>query len=143
MTVSMLGDGIYFVAVAWQVYELSNAPTALSAVGVAWTLPMVLFLLLGGVVSDRLERRRVMIAADLVRGIAIGAIGALSLTGSLELWHLIVLVGIYGVGEAFFGPAFGAIVPDIVPQTLLVEANSVNQVVRPLAHRLIGPAPTS
>jgi MFS family permease len=75
-----------------------------------------------------------------VRGIAIGAIGALSLTGSLELWHLIVLVGIYGVGEAFFGPAFGAIVPDIVPQTLLVEANSVNQVVRPLAHRLIGPA---
>jgi MFS family permease len=140
MTVSMLGDGIYFVAIAWQVYELSNAPTALSAVGVAWTLPMVLFLLLGGVVSDRLERRRVMIAADIVRGIAIAAIGVLSLTGSLELWHLIVLVGIYGAGEAFFGPAFGAIVPDIVPQTLLVEANSVSQVVRPLAHRLIGPA---
>jgi DHA3 family tetracycline resistance protein-like MFS transporter len=68
MTVSMLGDGIYFVAIAWQVYELSNAPTALSAVGVAWTLPMVLFLLLGGVVSDRLERRRVLIAADVVRG---------------------------------------------------------------------------
>ncbi len=64
----MLGDGIYFVAIAWQVYELSNAPTALSAVGVAWTLPMVLFLLLGGVVSDRLERRRVLIAADVVRG---------------------------------------------------------------------------
>jgi MFS family permease len=140
MTVSMLGDGIYVVAVAWQVYELSNAPTALSIVGVAWTLPMVLFLLLGGVVSDRLERRRVMIAADIARGIAIAAIGVLSLTGALELWHLVVLVGFYGVGEAFFGPAFGAIVPQIVPQTLLVEANSVSQVVRPLAHRLIGPA---
>ena len=136
----MLGDGIYFVAIAWQVYELSNAPTALSAVGVAWTLPLVLFLLLGGVVSDRFERRRVLIAADIVRGLAIGAIGVLSLTGSVELWHLIVLVAIYGIGEAFFGPAFGAIVPDIVPETLLVEANSVNQVVRPLAHRLIGPA---
>jgi hypothetical protein len=140
MTISMLGDGIYVVAIAWQVYELSNAPTALSFVGVAWTLPMVLFLLLGGVVSDRLERRRVMIAADIVRGIAIAAIGVLSLTGSLELWHLVVLVGVYGAGEAFFGPAFGAIVPQIVPQALLVEANSVSQVVRPLAYRLVGPA---
>ena len=61
MTVSLLGDGIYFVAIAWQVYELSNAPTALSIVGVAWTLPQVLFLLLSGVISDRFDRRRVMI----------------------------------------------------------------------------------
>ena len=49
MTVSLLGDGIYLVAIAWQTYELSNAPTALSIVGVAWTLPIVLFVLVGGV----------------------------------------------------------------------------------------------
>jgi hypothetical protein len=42
-TVSQFGDGVYLVAIAWQVYELSNAPTALSIVGVAWTLPMVMF----------------------------------------------------------------------------------------------------
>ena len=55
MTVSLLGDGIYFVTIAWQVYELSNAPTALAVVGIAWTLPLFLFLLVGGVVSDRFD----------------------------------------------------------------------------------------
>ncbi len=140
MTVSLFGDGIYLVAIAWQVYELSNAPTALSIVGVAWTLPLVVFVLLGGVVSDRIDRRKVMIAADLVRFVGIAALGALSLAGALELWHVVVLVAVYGAGEAFFGPAFGAIVPDIVPRDQLVQANSLNQLMRPLAHRLAGPA---
>ncbi|MDQ4145367.1 MAG: MFS transporter [Actinomycetota bacterium] len=140
MAVSLLGDGIYLVAIAWQVYDLSNAPTALSIVGLAWTLPMVLFLLIGGVTSDRFDRRKVMIFADVLRGVAIAAIGVLSVTGVIELWHVIVLVAVYGTGEAFFGPAFGAIVPEIVPQDMLVEANSLDQFVRPLTLRLAGPA---
>lgn len=140
LTVSLLGDGIYLVAIAWQVYELSNAPTALSVVGVAWTVPLVLFILLGGVVSDRFDRRKVMIAGDAVRALAIGTMAALSLAGILELWHVIVLVGVYGAGEAFFGPAYAAIVPDIVPRHLLVEANSLAQFMNPLALRMVGPA---
>src|SRR5437762_7240575 len=75
MTVSLLGDGIFLVALAWQVYELSNAPTALSVVGVAVSTPHVLFLVLGGVVSDRLDRRRLMMWADLARGAAVGVLG--------------------------------------------------------------------
>ena len=140
MSVSLLGDGIYLVAIAWQVYDLSNAPTALSVVGVAWTLPMVIFLLWGGILSDRFDRRSVMIFSDIVRGVAIAALGILSVTDTIELWHVIVLVAIYGFGEAFFGPAFGAIVPDIVPSDMLVEANSMDQFVRPLMWRLAGPA---
>lgn len=140
MSVSLLGDGIYFVAIAWQVYELSNAPTALSVVGVAWTLPNVLLLLVGGVLSDRFDRRRLMIVSDVVRGLAIGTIAVLSLTGALELWHLLVLVAIYGAGEALFIPAFQAIVPDIVPQEHLVQANSLDTLMRPLAVQLGGPA---
>ncbi|MBD0291739.1 MAG: MFS transporter, partial [Thermoleophilia bacterium] len=66
MSVSLLGDGIYFVAIAWQVYEISNAPTALAVVGVAWTLPNVLLLLVGGVLSDRFDRRGLMIVSDVV-----------------------------------------------------------------------------
>lgn len=84
MSVSLLGDGIYFVAIAWQVYELSNAPTALSVVGVAWTLPNVLLLLVGGVLSDRFDRRRLMIVSDVVRGLAIGTIAVLALSGALD-----------------------------------------------------------
>jgi DHA3 family tetracycline resistance protein-like MFS transporter len=136
---SLLGDGVYMVALAWQVYELSNAPTALSVVGVAWTLPQVAFILLGGVISDRFDRRRVMITADAVRGLAIAVIGALAVAGTLELWHVLVLVAFYGAGEALFMPSFTAIVPDIVPQDLLVEANALDIFVRTSTGRLLGP----
>lgn len=140
MTVSLLGDGIYFVAVAWQVYELSNAPTALSVVGIAWMTPQVAFALIGGVLSDRFDRRRILIFSDVLRAAAVGAIGLLSMAGGLELWHVIALVAFYGVGEALFGPAFGAIVPDVVPSDQLLEANSLDQFVRPIAMRFAGPA---
>jgi MFS family permease len=140
MSISLFGDGIYFVAIAWQVYELENTPAALSIVGLASTLPLVLFVLVGGVVSDRFDRRKVLIASDVVRGVAIAAIGILSITGAIELWHVIALVAVYGAGDALFGPAFGSIVPDVVPQHLLVEANAIDQFMRPFAFRLVGPA---
>jgi DHA3 family tetracycline resistance protein-like MFS transporter len=140
MTASLVGDGVFLVALAWQVYQLSNVPTALSVVGVAISLPHVLFLLIGGVASDRFDRRRVMIAADAVRGAAMAGLGALSLTGVVELWHVVVLGVVYGAGTAFFGPAFDSIVPDLVPTELLSEANSLDQFVRPTALRLVGPA---
>jgi DHA3 family tetracycline resistance protein-like MFS transporter len=140
MTVSLLGDGIYMVAIAWQVYELSNAPTALSVVGVAWILPQVLLLLLGGVISDRFDRRQVMMLSDAIRGGAIAGIGVLALTDALELWHVVALVAVYGAGSALFMPAFSAVVPDIVPRELLVEANALDQFVRPIAARFAGPA---
>ena len=140
MTVSLLGDGIFTVALAWQVYELSNVPTALSMVGVAWTLPMVLLLLVGGVASDRYDRRKVLVFSDVVRGAAILGAGILSVTGALELWHMFVIAAMFGIGESFFGPAFGAIVPDIVPKHMLVEANSLDQFVRPAGLYMLGPA---
>jgi hypothetical protein len=138
--VSLLGDGVYIVAIAWQVYELSDTPTALSLVGVAWTLPMAAFLLVGGVVSDRFDRREIMIATDLVRAVAVAVIAVLSITGGLELWHLILLAVVFGTGDAFFGPAFNSVVPQIVPQRLLVQANSLDQFIRPFMMALAGPA---
>ena len=92
MCVSLLGDGVFLVAMAWQVYALSNAPSALAMVGIAMTVPTIAFLLVGGAVSDRFDRRRVMLGADLLRGVAVGLTALLSLTGSLELWHVAVLV---------------------------------------------------
>ena len=104
MCVSLLGDGVFIVALAWQVYALSNTPTALAVVGIAMTVPTIAFLLVGGVVSDRFDRRRVMLAADVARGLAIAAIAVLSLTGALELWHMLALVAVFGAATAFFGP---------------------------------------
>lgn len=139
-SVSLLGDGVYLVTIAWQVYDISNAPTALSVVGLAWTLPMVAFLLVGGVLGDRVDRRRLLIASDAIRAVAIGGLAALALSGAIELWHVIALVAVYGVGEALFAPSFQAIVPEVVPKRLLLQANSLQQLTEPLAYRLAGPA---
>ena len=140
MTVSLLGDGIYFVAIAWQAYSLSNVPTALSLVGVAWTLPTVVFLLVGGAVTDRLERRWVLMISNIAEALAIGAIGILAVAGVLKLWMLLVLVAVYGAGEAFFNPAFDAIVPTLVPPEEFTQASALDHFVRPLAIQMLGPA---
>lgn len=140
MTISLIGDGIYLVAIAFQVYDISNSPTALSLVFFAWTAPMVIFFLMSGVLTDRMDRRWMMIAADVIRGGSLGILGWLSVTGNLTLGWMFVFVALYGIGDAFFMPAFTAIVPDIVPEDLLLEANSLDSFVRPLTMRMIGPA---
>jgi MFS family permease len=138
--VSLLGDGIYFVAIAWEVYHLSNRPSALAYVGAAWTLPQLASLLFAGAISDRLDRRRVMMVASATSGLAIGGIAALTLLGAVTLWQLWILVAVHGVGVALFIPAAGAFVPEIVPAERLVEANVLRQFIRPLTLRLVGPA---
>jgi DHA3 family tetracycline resistance protein-like MFS transporter len=139
-TVSLLGDGVYFVAIAWQVYQLENRPSALALVGVAWTLPQLACVTFAGVVTDRFDRRRVMIVANAMSGFAIGTMAILAISGALRLWQVWILVAIYGVGVALFLPAASAIVPELVSPDLLVEANALRQVVRPLTMRLVGPA---
>ncbi len=139
-TVSLLGDGVFLVAIAWQVYELWNVPTALSIVGAIETAPLVLLVAFGGVVTDRVERRWVLAWSAVLRGACVGAIGLLGVLGVLQLWQIFVIVAFYGAGMAFQGPAAGAIVPDLVPDELLVQANSLSQLIRPIAMTLIGPA---
>jgi DHA3 family tetracycline resistance protein-like MFS transporter len=140
MTISLVGDGVFLVAMAWQAYKLWNAPAALSLLGIGMTIPTIAFLLPAGVLSDRLDRRSLMLCADIGRAVVIAALAVLSLTGLLTFWELMVIVALYGVGTAFFTPAFEAIVPDIVPAADLAAANSLDQFVRPIALRLAGPA---
>jgi len=140
MTVSLVGDGILLVALAWKVYELSNRPAAMAGVGVAMAVPHVAFLLLGGVASDRLDRRRLMIASDAVRGTVVAVLGLLAITGGLRLWHVLGLVVVFGAATAFFGPAFDAFVPDVVSPERLPQANAIDQFVRPCAYGMLGPA---
>ena len=114
MCVSLMGDGIFLVAMAWQVYALSNAPTALALVGIAMTVPTIAFLLVGGVASDRLERRWLLVGADLLRALAVALLAGLAIGGQLAVWHVVVLSAFYGTGSAFHAPAFDALVPEIL-----------------------------
>ncbi|HET6848247.1 MAG TPA: MFS transporter [Gaiellales bacterium] len=140
LTASLIGDGIYLVAIAWQAYQISNSPTALAVTGVAWTLPAVILLPFTGVLSDRAGRRPLMITAYLLRAAATAVIGLVSLAGHAQIWHLIALSVVFGIGDALFAPSFAALVPEIVPERLLVQANSLDQAMRPLAMQFLGPA---
>jgi MFS family permease len=140
MLVSLLGDGIYIVALPFAVLELSGSATTLSLVGLAWSVGMVGFLLAGGLLADRYDKRRQLLVADAVRLLAVGTVGVLSLTGALDVWQLIALSFVFGAGEGLSGPALGSIVPELVPEPLLVQANSLAQSLRPLGLRLAGPA---
>src|SRR5689334_11626802 len=139
MTVSLLGDGVFLVAIAWESYSLWNAPAALSIVGIGMTVPTIVFLLFGGIVSDRKDRRIVMAWSDGVRAVAVAVLAALVLADRLDFWALVALVAVYGAGTAFFTPAFEAIVPELLPDSELPAANALDQFVRPIALRLIGP----
>jgi MFS family permease len=140
MSASLLGDGVLLVALAWHVYAIAGVPAAMSAVGFAMSLPQVATLLLGGVVSDRFDRRRVMLLTDLVRGACLAVLAVLSIAGAVRLWQIILLVACYGAASGFFGPAFDAIVPELVPEADLVRANALDQFVRPTALQIAGPA---
>jgi MFS family permease len=139
-TVSMIGDGTYYVAVAWLVYQdLGGSPAAFALVGIAWSLPQLVLILAAGALSDRMDRRHLMIAGDLLRLVSILAIGLLTLAHEITIPRLVILVLFYGSGQALFMPAFSSIIPSIVSEDVLVEANSVGQVMRPLAMTIIGP----
>jgi DHA3 family tetracycline resistance protein-like MFS transporter len=140
MTLSLVGDGAFLVAMTWQVYILSNAPTALAFVGIAMSVPTIVLLLVGGAASDRIDRRRLMMTSDLVRAGAVVLLAVLTLTGTLALWHVVAVCAVYGAATAFFNPAFDAIVPDLLPETQLAQANALDQLARPIAFRLLGPA---
>ena len=137
---SLLGDGFFHVALAWQVYTISNVPTALSIVFLAISVPNVLLVLVGGVFADRYDRRKLMVAADLIRAAALGGIAVLSAAGVLEVWHIAALVIFVGAGDAFFNPASTAFLPDLVPDEDLPAANALAGMYRPVMIRMIGPA---
>ncbi|MGI5247410.1 MFS transporter [Dactylosporangium sp. CA-139066] len=140
MSTSLIGDGILLVALAWQVYALSGAPAAMSVVGFALSLPQVATLLFGGVISDRFDRRKIMLGTDLVRGAVLTALAVLSLTGAVQVWHIVALVAVYGAASGFFGPAFDSLVPTLVDDEELVQANALDQFVRPAALQMAGPS---
>jgi DHA3 family tetracycline resistance protein-like MFS transporter len=140
MSVSLFGDGLLFVALAWQAYELTSSPSTVALIGLAWTVPMVVLLLVGGVISDRFDRRRVLITSDVIRCSAMVVLGLLAVTGRIEIWHMVALVAVYGAGDALFPGAFNALVPQLVPAEHLVQANAVDQLVRPLMLQMVGPA---
>ncbi|MFD9127856.1 MFS transporter [Kitasatospora sp. NPDC059571] len=123
---SLLGSAMASVAIAFAVLAGGGGGSALGAVLAARVVPIVLVLLLGGVVADRLGGRRVALAADLLRCAVQAVLAALLLTGRPPLWVMAVAAALWGVGEGFAFPALGALVPGLVRgPALLADANTL------------------
>jgi Transmembrane secretion effector len=138
-TISRLGDSLYTIALAWWVLEKTGSAAAMGVVLICSEIPMILFLLLGGVLVDRLPRVRLMLISDLLRGGVVCLIAILSFQQRLELWQIFVMSALFGIVQAFFYPAYTALIPELVPTELLPSANSLKSISID-AMQFIGPA---
>ena len=124
-TVNMLGLTAATVAMAFAVLDLGGSATALGQVLAARTVPMVLVLLFGGVLADRLPRSLVLQASNVTSALAQGATAVLLLTGTAELWVVLVLQMVAGVASGLGFPAMAGMVPTLVPRDQLQQANAL------------------
>jgi DHA3 family tetracycline resistance protein-like MFS transporter len=138
-TISRLGDSLYRIALAWWVLEKTGSAVAMGSVLIFSFLPMLIFLLIGGVMVDRLPRGRVMLVSDILRGALVALVASLAFAQSLEIWHVYIASMVFGFVDAFFQPAYTAIVPDMVPSDALPSANSLTNLSGRLTG-IVGPA---
>ena len=124
-TISRLGDSLYRIALVWWVLVKTGSAAIMGTVLIFSTVPMLLFLLIGGVVVDRFNRARLMLASDLLRGIVVTIVSVLAVSRQLEVWHILLASTIFGIVDAFFQPAYTSIVPDLTPSEALPSANSL------------------
>jgi MFS family permease len=127
-SISGLGDGIFYIALAWQVLLMTHSGTAMGIVLVASSIPRLAFMLFGGVAADRLPRRMIILWSDGGRGVVVLLISILGFMGILQFWQLVIESLVFGVVDGFFTPAIMAITPDLVEKDDLVSANALNSV---------------
>ena len=124
-TISLVGSAIAPVALAFAVLDLTGSKTDLGLILACREIPLIVFLLVGGIWADRLPRNKVMMAANVANAFAQGSAAALLITGNAEIWHLAALAAVNGGASAFFFPASSAIVPQTVPAPMLQQANAL------------------
>lgn len=123
--VSMLGTAIAPIALAFAVLDLTGSATDLGLVLAARSIPLVLFVLVGGVVADRLPRHHVLLASNLVSSVCQATAATLLLTGNATIELLIPIEVAAGASSAFLWPALVGLTPQTVPAPVLQQANAL------------------
>ena len=138
-TTSRLGDSLYRIALSWWVLEKTGSAVTMGTVLILSQIPLLLFLLVGGVVVDRLPRIRIMFVSDLLSGLVITFVAVFSWLELLQIWHIYIASILFGFVEAFFFPAYQAAIPQITPSEFLTSANSLNGLSQRVTG-IVGPA---
>jgi MFS family permease len=125
--ISLTGSAVSFVAIPFAVLKIGGSASDVGYVATAKLIPLIAFLLLGGVVADRLPRHQVMAAANAVQALAQGTSAGLILTGHVRVRQLAALAAAGGIGVGFYYPAAQGLLPQTVPPDQRPQANALNQ----------------
>ncbi|MET8220125.1 MFS transporter [Streptomyces hirsutus] len=137
--ISMVGDGVWLVALPWVAIELGTDNSGLAMVVGAESVGLISCVLIGGALADRYPRKQVIGWSHAVGFAVLAALAVVHLSGYLEVWHLVGGAFVLGAAAAVSGPAADAFTPDLVPEDDLHAANALESIVRSLAVRMVGP----
>jgi MFS family permease len=132
-SVSVLGDALVIVAIGLYVTRLTGDPSDVGVVLAAYAIPLVVFVLVGGVIADRLPRQHVMVLSDLTRAALHAALAILIATDSVRVWEMVVIGVLFGTAEAFFRPAYSGLVPQTVAEDDIQSAQALGGLSREVA----------
>lgn len=136
---SVLAQNMEGIAQSWLVLELTESPLLLGLTGLTFAIPTIALTLLGGVIADRADRKRVMIVSQVASAANFFALATLILAGWIQLWHVMVAAFLSGCVRAFDRPSRMALLPQMVPKEDIPNAVAVGGTIWQL-NRLVGPA---
>ncbi len=139
MVASVLGVQVMTVAQGWLVYDLSGSTLYLGYVGLATSLPAILLNLFGGVIADKIDRRKLLMVTQSTAAVLMGILATLTLTGLIQVWHVIAIAAVTGAVTAFDTPARQAIFPRLISREDLPNAVALNSMVWQ-GSRILGPS---
>jgi MFS transporter, DHA3 family, macrolide efflux protein len=137
--ISQIGDGVTKLALLWFVYSITGSPLKTTVIGMLQTIPPIVFGPMIGVYLDRLPKKPILIATDLLRAVLIGLIPCMVPPSAFTVERLYVLVFLHALATAVFGPALTASVPDLVKRSQFTAANAWLQITTSLGV-ILGPA---
>lgn len=126
---SQLGDNFYSIALAWWILEKTNSPSIMGFFLLVSVVPGLLFGLIAGTFVDKWNRKYIIVASDVIRGILVLIIVYLSAINCLEIWHVFVIGAGISLVTSFFEPSIQALIPQVVSSDKLKEANAMSQMV--------------
>src|SRR5271169_3898680 len=136
---SSIGTWMQIVAQSWLVYRLSHSAFLLALDQFLGGIPIFLFSLIGGVVADRVERRKILLASQYVQMFSAGMLTILVATGVVHVWHILCLSFVSGFAQAFGAPAYSALIPTLVEKEDMPNAIALNSIQFNVAV-MVGPA---
>lgn len=136
--ISVAGSQMQVWALYWHIRELNSNPIAVSGIGAARFIPILVFALIGGLVADRYNRRKIIFFTQSTMALTALGLWLLTVLGAIQLWHIYLLTAVQAVAISFDGPARQSLIPNLVPGKDLPSAFSMNSIANDIGS-IVGP----